>query len=149
LRALCAADFARAQQQRANLPRCCARRTRRSEVGALKFSFADTTTLFLTQIILFSVVEHKRLYDIKNPGSQGAPGSFLGIEAGLAGTGKVGCFAHSAQRSTTHNSSSLGKTQHAQTHPGDACAPRRLATRVACSTRWAWARTPRSSRSFR
>jgi hypothetical protein len=41
-------------------------------------------------MILFSVAEHKRLYDIKNPGSQGAAGSFLGMEAGLAGSGKVG-----------------------------------------------------------
>jgi hypothetical protein len=70
-------------------PRPCAC-ARRSEVGALKFSFADATTLFLTQMILFSVVEHKRLYDIKNPGSQGAPGSFLGLEAALSGSGSVG-----------------------------------------------------------
>ena len=63
---------------------------RRSEVGKLEFPFADTTTLFLTQMILFSVAEHKRLYDIKNPGSQGAPGSFLGLEAALGGSGTVG-----------------------------------------------------------
>ena len=61
-----------------------------TEVGALKFDVADTTTLFLVQMILFSFAEHKRLYDIKNPGSQGAPGTFAGLEAALGGSGKVG-----------------------------------------------------------
>jgi len=62
----------------------------RTEVGALKFGVADTTTLFLVQMIMFSFAEHKRLYDIKNPGSQGAPGSFAGLEAALSGSGNVG-----------------------------------------------------------
>ena len=62
----------------------------RTEVGALKFDIADTTTLFLVQMVLFSFAEHKRLYDIKTPGSQGAPGSFLGLEAALGGSGAVG-----------------------------------------------------------
>jgi light-harvesting complex I chlorophyll a/b binding protein 5 len=61
-----------------------------TEVGALKFDVADTTTLFLVQMVLFSFAEHKRLYDIKNPGSQGAPGTFAGLEAALGGSGKVG-----------------------------------------------------------
>ena len=65
-------------------------RLRRTEVGALKFGVADTTTLFLVQMVLFSFAEHKRLYDIKNPGSQGAPGSFAGLEAALGGSGEVG-----------------------------------------------------------
>ena len=59
-------------------------------MGKLQFGVADTTTLFFVQMILFSFAEHKRLYDIKNPGSQGAPGSFLGREAGLGGSGEVG-----------------------------------------------------------
>ena len=63
---------------------------RRTEVGALKFGVADTTTLFLVQMVLFSFAEHKRLYDIKNPGSQGQPGSFAGLEAALGGSGEVG-----------------------------------------------------------
>jgi Chlorophyll A-B binding protein len=34
--------------------------------------------------------EGKRWMDIKNPGSQGEPGSFLGLEGNFKGTGAVG-----------------------------------------------------------
>jgi light-harvesting complex I chlorophyll a/b binding protein 5 len=61
-----------------------------TDVQAQTFDFADTTTLFLVQMILFSFAEHKRLYDLKNPGSQGAPGSFMGLEASLSGSGVAG-----------------------------------------------------------
>lgn len=61
-----------------------------TEVGEQSFAFADTTTLFLVQMILMSFAEHKRLYDLKNPGSQGAVGSFIGFEAALGGSGKAG-----------------------------------------------------------
>jgi len=54
------------------------------------YEFADGWTLFFTMMILFSFAEHKRLYDLKNPGSQGAPGSFLGLEAALSGSGSPG-----------------------------------------------------------
>jgi len=52
--------------------------------------WASTGTLFLVQMILFSFAEHKRLYDFKNPGSQAQPGSFLGLEVALGGSGVAG-----------------------------------------------------------
>ena len=61
-----------------------------TDVQTQTFDFADTGSLFLTQIILFSFAEHKRLFDLKNPGSQGAPGSFLGLEVMLKGSGSPG-----------------------------------------------------------
>jgi len=61
-----------------------------TDVQAQTFPQADTTTLFLTQIILFSFAEHKRLFDLKTPGSQGAPGSFIGLEAALGGSDQPG-----------------------------------------------------------
>lgn len=41
-------------------------------------------SLIFTELILFGWVETKRLYDLRNPGSQG-DGSFLGITDGLKG----------------------------------------------------------------
>ena len=61
-----------------------------TDVPTQTFSVADTWTLFLVQMLLFSVPEHKRLYDLKNPGSQGAAGSFFGLEGALGGSGVAG-----------------------------------------------------------
>ena len=61
-----------------------------TDVQATTFPQADTTTLFLTQMILFSFAEHKRLFDLKTPGSQGEPGSFIGLEAALGGSDQPG-----------------------------------------------------------
>lgn len=41
-------------------------------------------SLIFTELLLFGWVETKRLYDLRNPGSQG-DGSFLGITDGLKG----------------------------------------------------------------
>nr|ABN10530.1 Lhca5 protein [Gentiana lutea] len=54
------------------------------EAGATKFQFANTTTLFIVQMLLMGFVETKRYMDFKNPGSQGEA-SFFGLEAALEG----------------------------------------------------------------
>ncbi|XP_024372932.1 photosystem I chlorophyll a/b-binding protein 5, chloroplastic [Physcomitrium patens] len=55
------------------------------EAGATKFDFADTTTLFVVQLILMGFVETKRWMDIVKPGSQAAEDSFFGFEAAFEG----------------------------------------------------------------
>ncbi|KAL8513930.1 hypothetical protein ACS0TY_013159 [Phlomoides rotata] len=55
------------------------------EAGATKFGFANTTTLFIVQLLLMGFVETKRYMDFKNPGSQAKDGSFFGLEASLEG----------------------------------------------------------------
>lgn len=79
------------------------------EAGATKFDFANTTTLFIVQLLLMgyllyqsymhlpffififlylcccSFVETKRYMDFRNPGSQAKEGSFFGLEAALEG----------------------------------------------------------------
>ncbi|EYU25420.1 hypothetical protein ABFS82_03G044200 [Erythranthe guttata] len=56
------------------------------EAGATKFDFANTTTLFIVQLLLMGFVETKRYMDFKNPGSQAKNGSFFfGLEASLEG----------------------------------------------------------------
>ncbi|KAG8059338.1 hypothetical protein GUJ93_ZPchr0002g26276 [Zizania palustris] len=55
------------------------------EAGATKFDFANTKALFFVQLLLMGFVETKRYMDIINPGSQAKEGTFLGIEAALAG----------------------------------------------------------------
>jgi len=47
--------------------------------------FAPFSVLLAIQIILFGFVETKRWVDFNKPGSQGEPGSFLGLEGGLKG----------------------------------------------------------------
>jgi hypothetical protein len=54
-------------------------------VEAQKGSFAPFGVLLAVEIILFGFVEAKRYFDFKKPGSQGEPGSFLGLEGGLKG----------------------------------------------------------------
>ncbi|GMH36212.1 hypothetical protein BSKO_04080 [Bryopsis sp. KO-2023] len=44
--------------------------------------------LLMVQLFLMGWAEMKRYFDFKNPQSQGEPGSFIGIEAALAGTGE-------------------------------------------------------------
>uniref|UniRef100_A0A7S3R4R1 Chlorophyll a-b binding protein, chloroplastic n=2 Tax=Eukaryota TaxID=2759 RepID=A0A7S3R4R1_DUNTE len=51
---------------------------------AIKTSPAPLGSLIFTELLLFGWVETKRLYDLRNPGSQG-DGSFLGITDGLKG----------------------------------------------------------------
>uniref|UniRef100_A0A0F7GYN2 Chlorophyll a-b binding protein, chloroplastic n=1 Tax=Erodium trifolium TaxID=337410 RepID=A0A0F7GYN2_9ROSI len=55
------------------------------EAGAMKFRFANTTTLFLVQMILMGFVETKRYMDYVKPGSQAEDGIFFGLEAAFAG----------------------------------------------------------------
>ncbi|CAM0943939.1 unnamed protein product [Alopecurus aequalis] len=55
------------------------------EAGATKFDFANTTSLFIIQLLLMGFVETKRYMDFVNPGSQAKEGTFLGIEASLEG----------------------------------------------------------------
>ncbi|VAI61176.1 unnamed protein product [Triticum turgidum subsp. durum] len=55
------------------------------EAGATKFDFANTTALFFVQLLLMGFVETKRYMDFVSPGSQAKEGTFLGIEASLAG----------------------------------------------------------------
>nr|6ZZX_8 Chain 8, Chlorophyll a-b binding protein, chloroplastic [Chlorella ohadii]6ZZY_8 Chain 8, Chlorophyll a-b binding protein, chloroplastic [Chlorella ohadii] len=47
-------------------------------------------SLLMVQLFLFNFVEIKRWEDIKKPGSQAEPGSFLGFESGFKGTGISG-----------------------------------------------------------
>jgi hypothetical protein len=61
-----------------------------TDANTVTYDIADTMTLAITMTILFSFAEHKRLFDLKNPGSQGAVGSFLGAEAALGGSGVTG-----------------------------------------------------------
>ncbi|EMS52019.1 Chlorophyll a-b binding protein P4, chloroplastic [Triticum urartu] len=56
------------------------------EAGATKFDFANTTALFFVQLLLMGFVETKRYMDFVSPGSQAKEGTFLGIEASLAGS---------------------------------------------------------------
>jgi len=58
-----------------------------NEAGAADFGFADAATLLFTQLIFMGFAEYKRYYDFVEPGSQGQPGSFLGLEKGFAGGG--------------------------------------------------------------
>eukprot|EP00798_Chlamydomonas_sp_ICE-L_P010807 gene10807-16956_t len=53
--------------------------------GAIPFN-----TLVIVQVLMVQFVELKRWEDLKNPGSQGEPGSFLGLEGSLKGTGQNG-----------------------------------------------------------
>jgi len=53
--------------------------------GAIPFS-----SLLMVQFFLFNFVEIKRWQDMKKPGSQAEPGSFLGFEAAFKGTGTPG-----------------------------------------------------------
>nr|6QPH_4 Chain 4, Lhc4 [Dunaliella salina]6RHZ_4 Chain 4, Chlorophyll a-b binding protein, Lhca4 [Dunaliella salina]6SL5_4 Chain 4, Lhca4 [Dunaliella salina]6YXR_4 Chain 4, Lhca4 [Dunaliella salina] len=57
------------------------------EAGAQTYPIDNQTlrTLAIIEFLLFGWVETKRLYDLRNPGSQG-DGSFLGITDGLKGT---------------------------------------------------------------
>ncbi|KAI3758946.1 hypothetical protein L6452_06519 [Arctium lappa] len=55
------------------------------EVGATKFDFASTRTLFIVQLLLMGFAETKRYMDFTNPGSQAKEGSFFGLEAALEG----------------------------------------------------------------
>ncbi|GMH13810.1 hypothetical protein Nepgr_015651 [Nepenthes gracilis] len=55
------------------------------EAGAAKYEFANTTTLFIVQLILMGFVETKRYMDFINPGSQAQEGTFFGLEAALEG----------------------------------------------------------------
>lgn len=48
------------------------------------------STLFAIELFLMGFVETKRWMDIRKPGSQGEPGSFLGFEGMLKGTDQVG-----------------------------------------------------------
>jgi len=47
-------------------------------------------SLLMVQLFLHNFVEIKRLEDIKKPGSQAEPGSFLGFETAFKGTGVSG-----------------------------------------------------------
>ena len=47
-------------------------------------------TLVMIQFFAFNFSELKRLEDMKKPGSQGEPGSFLGFESQFKGTGVSG-----------------------------------------------------------
>lgn len=60
------------------------------EAGATKFEFTNFSTLLISQLLLMGWAETKRYMDFKNPKSQGTPGSFLGAEAALGGTGENG-----------------------------------------------------------
>jgi len=55
------------------------------EKGAIPFN-----SLLMTMFFLHNFVEIKRLEDMKKPGSQAEPGSFLGFEAAFKGTGVSG-----------------------------------------------------------
>uniref|UniRef100_A0A0F7CYY9 Chlorophyll a-b binding protein, chloroplastic n=1 Tax=Erodium texanum TaxID=28960 RepID=A0A0F7CYY9_EROTE len=55
------------------------------EAGAMKFRFANTTTLFLVQMILMGFVETKRYMDFIKPGSQADDGIFFGLESAFEG----------------------------------------------------------------
>ncbi|KAG2439408.1 hypothetical protein HXX76_004765 [Chlamydomonas incerta] len=57
---------------------------------AIENSFAPWGTLLAVQLFLCGFVEVKRWQDIRKPGSQGEPGSFLGFESSLKGTSEVG-----------------------------------------------------------
>ncbi|KAF8779909.1 hypothetical protein HU200_002178 [Digitaria exilis] len=56
------------------------------EAGAAKYDFANTTALFFVQLLLMGFAETKRYMDFKNPGSQAEEGTFIGLEAALAGS---------------------------------------------------------------
>jgi hypothetical protein len=56
-------------------------------IGGSPFPFAS---LFAIQLFLMGWAEGKRWMDIRKPGSQGEPGSFLGFEGMLKGTDQVG-----------------------------------------------------------
>lgn len=53
-------------------------------------SFAPFSTLLVVQFFLCGFVEVKRWQDFRKPKSQGEPGSFLGFEGALAGSGVNG-----------------------------------------------------------
>uniref|UniRef100_A0A0A9EZE1 Chlorophyll a-b binding protein, chloroplastic n=1 Tax=Arundo donax TaxID=35708 RepID=A0A0A9EZE1_ARUDO len=55
------------------------------EAGATKFDFANTKALFFVQLLLMGFAETKRYMDFINPRSQAEEGTFIGIEAALAG----------------------------------------------------------------
>ncbi|CAN6279893.1 unnamed protein product [Urochloa humidicola] len=55
------------------------------EAGAAKFDFANTTSLFIVQLLLMGFAETKRYMDFINPESQAEEGTFIGLEAALAG----------------------------------------------------------------
>ena len=55
------------------------------ENSAIPFS-----SLLMVQLFLHNFVEIKRWEDMKNPGSQAEPGSFLGFESAFKGTGVSG-----------------------------------------------------------
>ncbi|KAK1287409.1 hypothetical protein QJS10_CPB19g01750 [Acorus calamus] len=56
------------------------------EAGAVKFEFANTSTLFIIQMLLMGFVETKRYMDYVTPGSQAMEGTFFGIEDALEGS---------------------------------------------------------------
>lgn len=55
------------------------------EAGSIKYGFASTRTLFMVQLLLMGFAETKRYMDFVSPGSQAKEGSFIGLEASLAG----------------------------------------------------------------
>eukprot|EP00803_Ostreobium_quekettii_P004853 evm.model.scf_752.7 EVM.evm.TU.scf_752.7 scf_752:49472-53356(-) len=57
---------------------------------AAQGSYAPFSVLLSMQLFLMGWAETKRWMDFKNPKSQGEPGSFVGFEAALGGTGENG-----------------------------------------------------------
>ncbi|KAJ7550744.1 hypothetical protein O6H91_07G116700 [Diphasiastrum complanatum] len=55
------------------------------EAGATKFEFADTSAIFIVQLILMGFAETKRYMDFVTPGSQATEDSFFGFEPALEG----------------------------------------------------------------
>mmetsp|Transcript_10742 Transcript_10742/g.66256 ORF Transcript_10742/g.66256 Transcript_10742/m.66256 type:complete len:193 (-) Transcript_10742:34-612(-) len=55
------------------------------EAGAMDISWTNFVTLVVVMHYMFGFAEMKRYMDFKNPGSQGAPGSFLGLEGAFKG----------------------------------------------------------------
>ena len=53
------------------------------------YDLADGTTLAVTTLFMFAVPEHKRLFDIKSPGSQ-RTAPFAGLEGLVGGSGTPG-----------------------------------------------------------
>ena len=58
--------------------------------GACSLPQGDAGTLLAVQLFLFGWVESKRWVDFFKPKSQTEPGSFLGFEPYLGGTGQNG-----------------------------------------------------------
>lgn len=59
------------------------------KAGAESYDLADSTTLLVTTFFMFAVPEHKRLFDIKSPGSQ-RTAPFAGLESLVGGSGTPG-----------------------------------------------------------